>query len=63
MHSIFYSGPIAMAQRDREEGVSRTRRKKGPKKTTCQSSKNEKIAGHHPFNNCGGDSPYLGDPP
>ncbi|HIJ49843.1 MAG TPA: hypothetical protein HPP54_02120 [Nitrospinae bacterium] len=52
-----------MAQRDREEGVSRTRRKKGPKKTTCQSSKNEKIAGHHPFNNCGGDIPYLGDPP
>jgi amino acid transporter len=42
MHSIFYSGPIAMAQRDREEGVSRTRRKKGPKKPPVKAPKTKK---------------------
>jgi hypothetical protein len=51
-----------MAKRDREEAGSRRRRKKGSKKTRCQSSqkirKNRRIP---TFNNCGGDSSYLGD--
>jgi hypothetical protein len=50
-----------MAQRDREEVGSRRRRKKRTNKNSYQSSQKEKIVGHHPFNSCGGDSPYLGD--
>ena len=40
INSSFYnSGPIAMAQRDREEAGSRRRRKKGPKKPAAKVPK------------------------